>query len=569
MIPFASQRGGGQDLAAHLLNEHDNDYMEVSDLRGAIANDLHGAFAEWEAQAHGLTKCKKYLYSLSINPDERQGDLSREQYLDYIDRAEKRLGLSGQPRAVVFHIKHGREHAHVVWSRIDPVQEKAVHMAFDKDKLMMVTREFARDHNLELPKGYSKDKAADKSKQLSVYDMAQQRSSGLTKQDHIENVTGAWRGSDSAKAFVQALSEKGYMLATGKRPYVLIDFYGGMHALPRLIEDKTVRAKDVQKFLEKDFPPENLPAVDDAKKLVADYRATVEKHLKSERRVAALEQLKRAHERRRTALETERATLRAGQITKGQELASNHRGQRDALRADYLVRTREVKQQRYENKPTGLAAFLGRVSGVALIRKKLHKHQDKKRLLAYRSERQGLREKQRVEQLSLRRTHEMQNLNIARSERALLQVERKEQKSLEETLKQEARIQARGGSEQMPSLSLDLKLRGRKAVPHKDVERHTSSLASGKLEVEQGQEKQLKRGELEREFDDSSAGNTKPEQSVLRPAFARAATDEQGDEERGSTEGSKPKVKQKTKAEDKIQRYGRKRNKNKDLDRGR
>ena len=62
MIPFASQRGLGQDLATHLLNEHDNEKMEVAHIRGAIAKDLHGAFAEWEAQAHALTRCQNYLY---------------------------------------------------------------------------------------------------------------------------------------------------------------------------------------------------------------------------------------------------------------------------------------------------------------------------------------------------------------------------------------------------------------------------------------------------------------------------------------------------------------------------
>ena len=40
MIPFASQRSGGGDLATHLLNEQDNEYVEIADLRGAIADDL-------------------------------------------------------------------------------------------------------------------------------------------------------------------------------------------------------------------------------------------------------------------------------------------------------------------------------------------------------------------------------------------------------------------------------------------------------------------------------------------------------------------------------------------------
>lgn len=148
MIPFASQRGGGQDLATHLLNAYDNEITEVAHLRGAIADDLHGAFKEWEVQADTLTRCEKYLYSLSINPDPAQGPLTRAQYMDYIGRVEETLGLKDQPRAVVFHVKEGREHCHVVWSRIDADQQRSVHLAFDREKLMQVTRSFARDHHL-------------------------------------------------------------------------------------------------------------------------------------------------------------------------------------------------------------------------------------------------------------------------------------------------------------------------------------------------------------------------------------------------------------------------------------
>ena len=62
MIPKASQRGGGQQLATHLQNSFDNDNVELADLRGAIAQDLHGAFAEWYADSTA-TQCRKYLYS--------------------------------------------------------------------------------------------------------------------------------------------------------------------------------------------------------------------------------------------------------------------------------------------------------------------------------------------------------------------------------------------------------------------------------------------------------------------------------------------------------------------------
>lgn len=86
-----------------------------------------------------------------------KGMLTREQYLDYISRVEDRLGLTDQPRAIIFHVKNGREHCHVAWSRVDAENGKAVHIAFDREKLMMVTREFARHHDLRLPVGYDRD----------------------------------------------------------------------------------------------------------------------------------------------------------------------------------------------------------------------------------------------------------------------------------------------------------------------------------------------------------------------------------------------------------------------------
>jgi hypothetical protein len=100
--------------------------------------------------------------------------------MDYVDRVEKALGLSGQPRAVVYHIKNGREHCHVVWSRIDYQNEKAVHLAFDREKLMMVTRQFAREHGLELPEGYDPGRFDERWQKNSLYERAQERATGLS-----------------------------------------------------------------------------------------------------------------------------------------------------------------------------------------------------------------------------------------------------------------------------------------------------------------------------------------------------------------------------------------------------
>ena len=197
MILKGNQRGGGQQLAAHLMNSFDNERVEIAEVRGAVAQDLSGAFAEWAAEARG-TKCPKFLYSLSLNPDQSQGHLTREQYLELLERTERSLKLVGQPRAVVFHEKRDkdgvlREHCHAVWSRIDTDKMKAVQIAHDRLKLRTVAREFARDHGLELPDGMKKDgrrdRFNDRAKQENLGERQQQERTG----DHQGTAHGGYR----------------------------------------------------------------------------------------------------------------------------------------------------------------------------------------------------------------------------------------------------------------------------------------------------------------------------------------------------------------------------------------
>lgn len=87
MILKGSARGNCVDLATHLMNGYDNERVELGEVRGTIADDLHGAFAEIEAIASG-TRAKNPLFSLSINPYEA---LTREQYFEAIDAIETKL----------------------------------------------------------------------------------------------------------------------------------------------------------------------------------------------------------------------------------------------------------------------------------------------------------------------------------------------------------------------------------------------------------------------------------------------------------------------------------------------
>ncbi|MFM9926755.1 relaxase/mobilization nuclease domain-containing protein [Variovorax sp. H27-G14] len=453
MIPFASQRGGGQDLATHLQNAYDNEIAEVVGIRGAVASDLHGAFKEWEVQAETLTRCQKFLYSMSINPDPAQGELTRDQYLEYIARAEKALGLEDQPRAVVFHTKHGREHCHVVWSRIDAEHQKAVHIAFDREKLMQVTREFARSNFLDLPGGY--DKSRQKG-QDSLYERTQQNETGLTKADHKTRVTEAWRHSEDARSFVQALAERGYILATGKRPYVLVDQYGGMHALAKLIDDKTVRTKDLRAFLSKDFPEDSLPSVKEAEALAAKHRMQSERAVRAERIAGRLAELKQAQQIRRLAHTQERVALNRHHQSEREKLIEKHRSERHTQRRDHVARMESIRVKRQELRVGGLAGFLGKVTGVTAIRRAVHRYQDGKYLAVQRQQRTVLAKGQAAEKKEMAARQNRQTLAAEKKFKSLEKIEQREIAALQRDENRKERVTKRGADNEMTPVVVHL-----------------------------------------------------------------------------------------------------------------
>ena len=269
MILKGNQRAGGDDLASHLMNLYDNDAMELAEVRGTLAQDLHGALAEFEAHAAG-TRCKQALYSLSINPSE---PMTRAQYYAAIDRIEDGLGFAGQPRAVVFHVKGGREHCHVVWSRIDTVKMRAVQLSHDHQKLRFLAQQLGQEFGHKLPDGLARNRGAERfgaASSIDLREVAQADRAGLSAAERRAAITAAFRQSDSAQAFVNALRERGYRLAQGdQRGFVVIDRAGHVHSLARQIDG--ARAKDVKAKMAPRTPAD-LPTVKEVRKLIAAER---------------------------------------------------------------------------------------------------------------------------------------------------------------------------------------------------------------------------------------------------------------------------------------------------------
>lgn len=243
MILKGNERGYGAQLAHHLQNPRDNDHVTVHRIDGFVADDLYGAFAEAEAISNA-TRCDKYLFSLSLNPPQ-DTEVSVEDFEKTIVEAEKRLGLVGQPRAIVFHEKNGRRHAHAVWSRIDGQELKAINLPHYKRKLGGLARELYRSHDWEMPQGFVDAEKRDPFN----YSRQEAGQAKRAKRDPKALKTmfrTCWEASDSKPGFEAALKEQGFVLARGdRRGFVAVDADGKVWSLSRWcgVKPKEMRAR--------------------------------------------------------------------------------------------------------------------------------------------------------------------------------------------------------------------------------------------------------------------------------------------------------------------------------------
>ncbi|MEM7441561.1 MAG: AAA family ATPase [Pseudomonadota bacterium] len=243
MILEGNERGHGAELARHLLNPRDNDHVTVHAVEGFVADDLYSAFAETEAISGG-TQCQKYLFSLSLNPPS-DAAVPVDVFEQAIADIERKLGLSGQPRAIVFHEKLGRRHAHCVWSRIDAHQIKAIKLSHYKRKLMDISRDLYRTHDWDIPEGFRDHDARDPTN-FSRQEAGQAKRAKRDPKSQKMMFQECWAQSDSRAAFSAALWEQGYLLARGdRRGFVAVDQDGKIWSLSRWcgVKPKELRAR--------------------------------------------------------------------------------------------------------------------------------------------------------------------------------------------------------------------------------------------------------------------------------------------------------------------------------------
>jgi hypothetical protein len=182
------------------------------------------------------------------------------------DVSEDKLGLADHARVIVLHRKKGREHAHVVWSRINPDTMKATHMGRDyrtcAEIELRLSMEFG--HKVTARGNLSKERAAGiiaeyvppdqinnflpptpvaKHQKAADYEYVIAVRTGLDLHGFREQIRAIKDASDSPQAFISGIKAAGVTLCQGRRGFVLMDAGGGEHELGRTLGLKLDEAR--------------------------------------------------------------------------------------------------------------------------------------------------------------------------------------------------------------------------------------------------------------------------------------------------------------------------------------
>ena len=363
----------------------ENEHVELHELRGFVSESVLGAMKEIQAVSRG-TRCRQPLFSVSFNPPDTES-VSIEAFERAIEAVETANGLTGQPRMVVFHEKEGRRHAHCVWSRIDADTMTARPLPFFKNKLREVSKGLYLEHGWRMPMGLI-DSAQRDPLNFNLAQWQQAKREGNDPRALKALLQECWAASDSASAFEQSLKERGIHLAAGdRRSFVVVDFQGEIHSLPRALGLKT---KDVAARLGNS----SLEAVETVRADVsARMSAAIKRHI-TDARAAFQERSKALGDAKRS-------------------MAATHREDRSTLKDRQREDWDNATRERASRLPRGVKALWWRLTGQYKEVRARNEDEAKEQREAQRAE----RERMIARQLEERRAFKTQEKSL-RTEQA-------------------------------------------------------------------------------------------------------------------------------------------------------
>lgn len=201
MIIKGGARAKPADLATHLQRADTNERVLVLEVAWG-SPDLKQALGDWQDLVAVTAQGKKGLYHANIDPHQDY-TMSGEQWAYAIQTLEKELGLEGQPRAVVMHVKHGREHVHVVWGRTDLDSQTLRSDSNNYEAHERVARHLEHTFGHEIVPGphSGRDRALARNG-ISHAEWQQAERTGISVAERRETMRDAWERSDTDRKSV-------------------------------------------------------------------------------------------------------------------------------------------------------------------------------------------------------------------------------------------------------------------------------------------------------------------------------------------------------------------------------
>jgi hypothetical protein len=253
------------------LLARENEVAEVVEIRGVVGTGLDDVLAQMREISLG-GRTRRPLYHASISP-EANANLTREQWAEAADELERGLGLSGHQRAIVRHVKKGREHIHVVWNRVNLLTLRAVHDGQSYTKHEACARLLEDKFCLPATLGVHSRPPGTRRPVAKMTDADRQAAErvGQPVADIAAILTAAWNSTATGKEFATAIGRQGICLASGRRGIVAVHLASGVpHSIPRRLG---LRAAEVQARLS-DIDQATLLTVEQAKARIKQSSTT-------------------------------------------------------------------------------------------------------------------------------------------------------------------------------------------------------------------------------------------------------------------------------------------------------
>ncbi|MEP7168169.1 MAG: hypothetical protein ABI855_02240 [Bacteroidota bacterium] len=240
-------------LANHLLNAKDNDVCEVWDIDcHAKPNDLKTALVDYYEMVQLTKGGKTGLFMISLNPEPGE-QMNDEHFYKAISKAEKTFNLEGQPKAIVRHFKHGRNHIHVVWQTTDVENRRNKAELFYYQKKCV---NLARELEIELGHKPVSNEKSNSSFNEKERGQEKRQAKELKPTERKKLIQKIFDNVKNSSDFVLKMKEQRYIVGQGKVGLCLIDDNGQVFNL-----EKEIKGKTTQKELKDYFKnyPDKLP----------------------------------------------------------------------------------------------------------------------------------------------------------------------------------------------------------------------------------------------------------------------------------------------------------------------